>query len=146
MYLLSLPWFVYYVFDLDQVGENKATPSVKEVKNLRNFLIKIALSLTVLSISLQADLPFANAQQYLQAPPYAKWGRLAMEQVAQRYKVDILDYDHIGRQIISSEVTQETFKLWVRDQTNQEYGIFVYIQFDTETEKVHSIRFKETER
>lgn len=115
----------------------------KEGIALKKCLATLSLALILLSVQTNPDC--AYAQQHQQEPSYAKWGRLAMEQVAKRYHVEILDYDHIGRQTISPKITQETFKLWVRDQTNQEYGVFVYIQFDTQSEKLRSIRFKETQ-
>lgn len=110
---------------------------------MRKHVWKMSLALL---LAFHANPDFVHAGAHQQEPSYAKWGRLAIEQVAERFKVEILDYDHIGRQTISPKITQETFKLWVRDPTGHEYGIFVYIQFDTASEKIRSIRFRETDR
>ncbi|ANB58584.1 hypothetical protein GFC29_799 [Anoxybacillus sp. B7M1] len=78
-------------------------------------------------------------------PPYAKWGRLALQKTKEKYpNAQIVDYLHIGRDQ-QANVTTEKFKLWLR--TNQkEFGVFVNIQFNTATERVIGITFQETPR
>lgn len=86
----------------------------------------------------------ASAQQK-PIPPYAKWGTLAMEKTKERYpNANILDYLHMGR-VPGIPNTTEKFKLWLKEN-NKEFGVFVEIQFDTRTEKVIKITFKETAR
>ncbi len=79
-------------------------------------------------------------------PEYAKWGRLAMIETHKRYpNADIIDYLHIGREQISPTIAEERFKLWLREN-QREFGVFVNIQFDTNTEEVKKITFRETSR
>nr|WP_276531739.1 YqzG/YhdC family protein [Brevibacillus invocatus] len=76
-------------------------------------------------------------------PPYAKWGRIAMEETKKRYPMtEIIDYQHLGRRTINSSKSTETFKLWLR-QDSKEWGVWVVITFDPKTDRVLSIRFKE---
>ncbi|CAG7642726.1 DUF3889 domain-containing protein [Paenibacillus allorhizosphaerae] len=77
-------------------------------------------------------------------PPYAKWGRLAMQETANRYKeARIQDYRYIGRSKPGAGITEEQFKLWLV-QNGREFGVNVHIRFETSTEKVISIRFRES--
>ncbi|GIM46444.1 hypothetical protein DNHGIG_19930 [Collibacillus ludicampi] len=79
-------------------------------------------------------------------PAYAKWGRLAMNETYKRFpRARIVDYKHVGRQQRSPTVTEETFKLWLR-QDHREWGVYVRITFETPTEKVISVRFQEVKR
>lgn len=78
-------------------------------------------------------------------PPYAKWGRLAMEETKEKYPdAQIIDYLHRGRQK-KGEAMIEQFKLWLRGE-NREFGVFVSIEFDSKTEEVLHITFLETDR
>lgn len=80
-----------------------------------------------------------------EGPPYAKWGRMAMAETKEKYpEADIVDYLHIGRET-KGEQSIEKFKLWLRGQ-EREFGVFVDIVFETETEKVLSITFRETDQ
>ncbi|GGJ82431.1 hypothetical protein GCM10007063_01160 [Lentibacillus kapialis] len=78
-------------------------------------------------------------------PSYAKWGRLAMKETQSRYPdSDIIDYLHRGRED-KNATSVEKFKLWLR-KDEKEFGVFIDIEFDTETEDVIDIRFRETSR
>ncbi|WP_274309603.1 DUF3889 domain-containing protein [Solibacillus daqui] len=88
-------------------------------------------------------LPIVHAQQ--EAPAYAKWGILAMEETQKRYPgAKIIDYLHQGREI-KGIVTIEKFKLWLK-KGDKEFGVFVSIVFVTDTEKIVVIEFQETDR
>ncbi|CAG7618038.1 hypothetical protein PAESOLCIP111_02076 [Paenibacillus solanacearum] len=77
-------------------------------------------------------------------PDYAKWGRLAVKETADRYKgAKIKDYRYIGRRKPGTGITEEQFKLWLA-QDNREFGVFVHIRFETSTEKVISVKFRES--
>ena len=78
-------------------------------------------------------------------PSYAKWGRTAVQQIKEKYpKASIIDYLHVGKD--SGEHTSvEKFKLWLR-QDGKEFGVFVDITFENDTEKIINIEFKETNR
>src|SRR5690625_4537043 len=76
---------------------------------------------------------------------YAKWGKLAMKETKQKYPdAQIIDYLHRGRQK-RGDAMVEMFKLWLRGE-NREFGVFVNIEFDSETEKVLHITFLETDK
>ncbi|QGQ97880.1 DUF3889 domain-containing protein [Paenibacillus psychroresistens] len=75
-------------------------------------------------------------------PSYAKWGKLAMSQVKNKYQADIVDYKHLGRKEISPKIAEEDFKFWLRSGS-REFGVFVQIRFESSTEKVQSISIQE---
>lgn len=76
-------------------------------------------------------------------PSYAKWGNYAMKTTKEKYpNAQILDYLHIGRKTGTTSST-ESFKLWLREN-KKEFGVFVDIQFDKQTEKVLQTTFRET--
>lgn len=81
----------------------------------------------------------------LTEPAYAKWGRVAMQETAKRYDADIVDYLHVGYRTVSPGIGEETFKLWLRS-TVKEFGVYVIIRFETESNRVISIDFSETDR
>lgn len=78
-------------------------------------------------------------------PPYAKWGRLAMKETKARYPhAQIIDYLHIGK-TENQSLSTEKFKLWLREN-HREFGVFINITFDTKTQQVKKIEFRETDR
>lgn len=83
---------------------------------------------------------------YKPEPSYAKWGKLAVRETKQRYpEAHVVDYLHLGRSMKSPGLVQESFKLWLRSKP-REFGVFVTIVFDKNTEQVRSIQFRETPR
>lgn len=79
-------------------------------------------------------------------PPYAKWGKLAVEKTKEQYpKAEIIDYLHIGRKPKTVQITVEKFKLWLREN-GKEYGVFVDVEFETKTEKFIKLSFQKTSR
>jgi hypothetical protein len=86
----------------------------------------------------------ATAQQK-PIPPYAKWGTLALQKTHEKYPhAEIIDYLHIGR-TSGPQTSTEKFKLWLREN-KKEFGVFINIEFNKQTEKVEKITFKETSR
>ena len=79
-------------------------------------------------------------------PDYAKWGVVAVKAAQQKYNADIIDYKHVGRTQIQPTLTEEKFKLWVRNSAGHEFGVFVAIRFDPVTERIQTIQFSETDR
>ncbi|PGL70981.1 DUF3889 domain-containing protein [Bacillus sp. AFS055030] len=81
-------------------------------------------------------------------PPYAKWGKIAVEKTIQRYpQSDVIDYLHIGREQKSPTVSIEKFKLWLRRKDgSREFGVFVNVEFETRTERYLGISYTETDR
>lgn len=85
----------------------------------------------------------ANTEEV--APLYAKWGRMAMQRTIEKYQnAQIIDYLHIGREV-HDYTTTEKFKLWLRDG-KREFGVYIDITFNNDTEEVVDIRFEETDR
>jgi hypothetical protein len=87
--------------------------------------------------------PVVNAEK--ETPSHARWGKLAMEKTKERYpNSQIYDYLHVGREKrLNSSV--ETFKLWVKEK-DRKFEVFVHIEFDTNTEKVLNVNFKEVSK
>ncbi len=85
----------------------------------------------------------ALAQQ--EVPAYAKWGRLAIKETQSKYpNANIIDYLHEGSES-KEDSTIEKFKLWLKEG-DKEFGVFVKIEYFTETEKVVTIEIQETSK
>ncbi|KAB7709119.1 DUF3889 domain-containing protein [Bacillus aerolatus] len=77
-----------------------------------------------------------------ESPPYVKWGKLAMQKTKEKYpNAKIIDYLHVGTHK-GAKSSIETFKLWLKGD-DEEFGVFVEIEYDTKTEQVIDITFKE---
>jgi hypothetical protein len=91
------------------------------------------------------EFPQISIAQQKPIPPYAKWGQLAMKKTHEKYpQAKIVDYLHVGR-TTGPQTSVEKFKLWLKGP-QKEFGVFVDIEFDNKTEKVISIKFRETTR
>lgn len=100
---------------------------------------KAILTALLLGITLTWTSPIAEAQ-----PPYAKWGKIAMEQTIKTYpKAKVVDYLHVGRKQKTPTTSEETFKLLLQEN-NRMWALLVHIEFETKTEKVLKVRFEET--
>lgn len=78
-------------------------------------------------------------------PEYAKWGRVAMQRTAEKYRLPIVDYLHVGRSSPAPGVSEEVFKLWLRGN-GRDFGVFVTIRFETATDRILNVAFEETTR
>ncbi|WP_144554394.1 YqzG/YhdC family protein [Bacillus sp. X1(2014)] len=113
---------------------------------MKKLLVSLFISILCFSgsISPLTATSRVSAQQK-PIPPYAKWGTLALKETHKKYpRAKIIDYLHIGR-TSGSQTSTEKFKLWLKDN-NKEFGVFVNIEFNKETEKVVKITFQETSR
>lgn len=100
----------------------------------------ILLEFSLLAIMI--NLPVSHAAD---EPAYAKWGRLAMIETKARYpEAEIIDYLHVGRES-GADISTEIFKLWLKDQ-QKEFGVFVHISFDNQTEEIVEMTFTVTDR
>ncbi|MGF9966961.1 YqzG/YhdC family protein [Bacillus rhizoplanae] len=100
----------------------------------------LCIGLIAIILFIYKPFPAVHAQ-----PPYAKWGKLAVQQTKEKYpQADIIDYLHIGRRPKTVNTSVEKFKLWLRDKNGKEFGVFVDVEFETNTEKFITIHFKET--
>ncbi|HDX9610078.1 YqzG/YhdC family protein [Bacillus toyonensis] len=110
---------------------------------MKQLLKRIALVILLLTTcsNIYTGSSIVHAQ-----PPYAKWGKLAVEKTKEQYpKAEIVDYLHIGRKPKTVQITVEKFKLWLRED-GKEYGVFVDVEFDTKTEKFIKMSFQKTSR
>ncbi|MGB2993786.1 MAG: DUF3889 domain-containing protein [Paenisporosarcina sp.] len=104
----------------------------------------IALGVLITANSTLTHIPaIAHTQQEI--PAYAKWGKLAIKETQSKYpNADIIDYLHEGKES-KANTTIEKFKLWLKDG-DKEFGVFVRIEYNTETEKVITIDLEETSK
>jgi hypothetical protein len=108
--------------------------------------IRIASMIIVILVVLAGSSDYTSHLPTEAEPPYAKWGSLAMSETKKRYpNAQIIDYLHVGHKEKLPTTREETFKLWLR-QGNHEWGVYVRITFETETDRVISIKFDETSR
>lgn len=78
-------------------------------------------------------------------PEYAKWSRIALKKAEEKYPdAEIVDYLHIGREKTGYRTAKEKFKLWMREK-GKEYGLYVTVEFDIETEGLKNITFQKTD-
>lgn len=95
------------------------------------------------NLAIDDGIQILHAQHEI--PSYAKWGSLAVRKTKERYPdADIVDYLHIGKEN-GTKISTEKFKLWLR-RGGKEFGVFVDIEFETDSEKLVDIKFRETDR
>ncbi|SDQ10927.1 Protein of unknown function [Virgibacillus subterraneus] len=110
---------------------------------MRLLLISFSVFLLLFSSNLEAFPVQQIAVAEKDIPSYAKWGRMAMKETQAKYpNADIIDYLHRGRETKEGS-TIEKFKLWLKEN-DKEFGVFINIEFNTETEKVIDITFRES--
>jgi hypothetical protein len=118
----------------------------KEGNDVNKLLMSLSVTMLFFlgsGISLTSN-NIAHAQQK-PIPPYAKWGTLALQKTQEKYpNAKIIDYLHIGR-TTGPQSSIEKFKLWL-EENNKEFGVFINIEFNNETEKVLKVTFEETSR
>ncbi|MFN7251650.1 MAG: DUF3889 domain-containing protein [Anaerobacillus sp.] len=104
--------------------------------------------ISLLIFVLLLTIGFSNKQTLAEneTPAYAKWGNIAVTQTIKRYpEAKVIDYLHIGREEKGAGVAVEKFKLWLR-QGEKEFGVFVNVEFEIDTNQFKAISFKETDR
>jgi hypothetical protein len=113
-------------------------------------MIKILLSVQLIfCLFLFGDLTFFNPNNVIkaqqEAPPYAKWGQIALKKTKEKYpQADIVDYLHIGKEK-GTEYSTEKFKLWLKEDS-KEFGVLVDIKFHNKTEQIIDINYTESMR
>lgn len=110
---------------------------------MRKIFLALGMFIFIYSAALQFPIS-AHAQQEI--PSYAKWSRLAIKETQLKYpNANIIDYLHKGSES-KKDSTFETFKLWLRDHHNNEFGVFVRVEYNTKTDSLINIEFQETSR
>ncbi|MGG2065548.1 MULTISPECIES: YqzG/YhdC family protein [unclassified Bacillus (in: firmicutes)] len=110
---------------------------------MKHLHTRLFICIGIITIALLIYRPFSISHAQ---PPYAKWGKLAVQKTKEKYpQADIIDYLHIGRRPKTVNISVEQFKLWLREN-GREFGVFVDVEFETKTEKFLNIYFKETPR
>lgn len=131
---------------MNNLNKNEKNKTKKKV--LKNMKIFISIQLIFCLFLFGGFTPLdnnnvINAEQ--EVPPYVKWGQIAMQKTKEKYpQANIIDYLHIGRDK-GTNYSIEKFKLWLKEN-NQEFGVFVDIKFNNETEQIIDIKFRETSR
>ena len=78
-------------------------------------------------------------------PPYARWGRIAMEQTAAKFPgVPITDYLYVGKFPKMNSYADEVFRLVIRPASEQR-TIIVVITIDERSNKMQTIQFQKIE-
>ena len=109
---------------------------------MRKTFIALGIFLTVNTVL--THIP-STVQAQQEIPSYAKWGKIAIEETQAKYPhANIIDYLHEGSETKGNS-TIEKFKLWLKDGEN-EFGVFVRIEYTTQTEAVVKIDLQETSR
>ncbi|MFJ7667080.1 DUF3889 domain-containing protein [Lysinibacillus sp. NPDC097195] len=100
----------------------------------------IALGILMSSYAAIPQIP----ETYAEVPPaYAKWGKLAIEKIQSSYpNSKIIDYLHEGSEL-GEGATIEKFKLWLKEG-DKEFGVYIRIKYNTETQQVVDIEMQET--
>ncbi|ACT01995.1 hypothetical protein Pjdr2_3360 [Paenibacillus sp. JDR-2] len=76
-------------------------------------------------------------------PSYAKYGRIAMQETANKYPdADIVDYKYEGHFTASDSRTEERFKLWLRG-SGAEFGVRVHIFVAADSGQIRDVRIEE---
>lgn len=75
-------------------------------------------------------------------PAYAKYGRIAMQETANRYPdADIIDYKYEGH-FAAGAMAEERFRLWLRGGMS-EFGVRVHVFVAEDTGQVRDVRIEE---
>ncbi|QIZ06621.1 DUF3889 domain-containing protein [Priestia megaterium] len=113
---------------------------------MKKILISLYISFLFISVSVHPLTPIHEVSaQHKPIPSYAKWGTLALKKTHEKYPhAKIIDYLHIGR-TSGPQTSTERFKLWLKEN-NREFGVFIKIEFNKQTEKVVKVTIEETAR
>lgn len=124
------------------MSEGFGTIYLKGVIYMRRLSLALSLFLMLVPFTMfLSNVQHVSAEQDI--PSYAKWGRLAMKETQSKYpNANIVDYLHRGSEVTGNS-TIEKFKLWLKEDS-KEFGVFIIIEFDTLTEKVIKITFRES--
>ncbi|MDG0811649.1 DUF3889 domain-containing protein [Cohnella rhizosphaerae] len=77
---------------------------------------------------------------------YHKWSLIAIEETKHKYpKAALVDYSHIGRTQLEGGLSEEKFKLWLR-QADREFGVYVTVRFSDAEDRLVSVDMRETPR
>lgn len=77
---------------------------------------------------------------------YHKWSLIAIEKTKDKYpQASLVDYLHIGRTQLGNGLSEEKFKLWLR-QADREFGVYVTVRFSDAEDRLVSVAMKETPR
>lgn len=75
----------------------------------------------------------------------ATWGNTAISKAKEEYPgIQVVDYLFIGR-FSDSHSSKEKFKLWLKDG-QREFGLYVEIEYNPDSNQIINITFKEVQR
>lgn len=85
---------------------------------------------------------YMPVMSHAQEPDYAKWGKMAVQETASKYKAEIIDYKYEGHYKDNGRDSEERFLLWIRME-NKEFGVRVTIHVQADKQTASRIEFKE---
>lgn len=75
---------------------------------------------------------------------YHKWSLIAIAETKRKYpQAALVDYLHIGRTQLENGLSEEKFKLWLR-QDHREFGVYVTVKFADAEGRLVSITTRES--
>ncbi|MDG0794360.1 YqzG/YhdC family protein [Cohnella ginsengisoli] len=102
--------------------------------------------LALLAIAVWTALAVRAEQADAADTTYHKWSLIAIEETKHKYpQASLVDYLHIGRTQLEGGLSEEKFKLWLR-QADREFGVFVTVRFNDAEDRLISVAMSETPR
>ncbi|MEK0313502.1 DUF3889 domain-containing protein [Cohnella sp. 56] len=75
---------------------------------------------------------------------YHKWSVIAIEETKHKYpKAALVDYSHIGRTHVGDGLSEERFKLWLREGS-REFGVYATVRFRDAEDRLIAITLRES--
>lgn len=135
---------LFLLYRISKLTKTKGKENIR-MKTLLLFPIFLSSFLFVNDFSHYMNT-FVIENNEIQIPSHAKWGVIAMEKTKEKYpNAKIIDYLHVGKKTGISTST-ETFKLWLRHANNEEFGVFVMIEFANGNEQIIHITLTEVSK
>lgn len=97
-------------------------------------LSKVFSIMLLLSFFLMSS--FVQESHAQQEPDYAKWGKIAIEEVIKKYPGSKeTDYEYLGRKTLSGTESQDTFEFRVTEDAKKRL-VRAYVIFNPQTNKL----------
>lgn len=108
--------------------------------------IRLSFLLAMLAVAAWTGLALRAGHADAADTSYHKWSLIAIKETKEKYpKAALVDYSHIGRTQLGGGLSEEKFKLWLR-QADREFGVFVTVRFSDAEDRLVSVAMSETPR
>ncbi|MFD2331254.1 DUF3889 domain-containing protein [Cohnella sp. GCM10020058] len=108
--------------------------------------IRLGVLLAMLAVAAWTGLALRAGHADAADTSYHKWSLIAIAETKDKYpKAALVDYSHIGRTQLGGGLSEEKFKLWLR-QADREFGVFVTVRFSDAEDRLVSVAMSETPR